>query len=173
MSRYAAYAVVVASAVACATATRSPEVLSTESHRTPASADTGGTPIAMSPLYKSSDGGALGAMRSVVTTREEFERVWQVAHSTHLTNKPPLPQVDFSRQAVVVAAMGFQGGAGTEIRITRAVQRGSVLEIFVELRLLSERCSSYSGIQYPTEMVRVPATRSTPVFHDTITRVDC
>ena len=129
------------------------------------------TAVPFSVLYES-DGGVRHALRGVVDTREEFERLWREMHAG-TTPIPEVPTVDFTREMVIVAAMGFQAGVGSKIVITGVRDQGNVLDITVEVRPLPVGCPGYPTVTYPTVMVRAPAKRATPVFHDRVMETPC
>jgi hypothetical protein len=128
-------------------------------------ADTLSRPI---EIYNDPNSG-LGAIRAVITTRAEFDKLWEILRR----DKSELPPVvDFSKDMVVVAGMGQQLGAGNGIRITSVRDTTYLLGITVEFANQTAEClkGGYPVIDHPTTMVRVPRSRSTPVFRDIVHR---
>lgn len=124
-----------------------------------------GLPIKV--LYESPEGGLRHALRAVVDTREEFERLWREIHSG-VTPLPALPTVDFKSEMVIVASAGSQASVGSEIAITEVRDHDGVLDVTVEVRPFPVGCPGYPKVTYPTVMVLLPATLSTAVFRDRI-----
>jgi hypothetical protein len=133
---------------------------------------TEGAMVPINVLYQSPNSGIRRALRAVVGTREAFEGLWREVHA-RTTPTPNLPAVDFAREIVIVASMGFQASVGSEIAITGVRDRSSFLEVTVDVRAFPTGCDTPPEVTYPAVMVRVPATRSTPVFQDRVIETHC
>ena len=131
-----------------------------------------GTMVPMTVFYESREGGVRYALRAVIDTRDEFERLWQEIHAG-ATPTPSVPIVDFKREMDVAASTGFQASVGSTIAIVGVRDRDNLLEVTVEVRPFPVGCDGYPAVTYSTTMVRVPATRSTPIFQDRVIRTRC
>jgi hypothetical protein len=67
------------------------------------------------------------AQDRVIADEGTFAKFWSEAYP-NADSRPPLPQVDFSRRMVVVAASGHPS-PGHQIRIDRIVRRGTAVGI--------------------------------------------
>jgi len=120
------------------------------------------------PLEIFNDGGSgLNAIRGVIQTPAELDRLWVVLRRDK--SEPP-PSVDFSKDMLIVAGMGWEPVAGYRIRISTVRDAARLLEIMVDIAISTADCTraGYATIDHPTVMVRVPKSQSTPVFQDRV-----
>jgi hypothetical protein len=108
-------------------------------------------------------GGVLQRSRLVIRTRDEFNKFWTVSAAY----KVPAPEVDFSREMIVVAAMGERPSSGYQIVIEDACEVNNRIEIFVRSMSL-EKCGLHLGVlTAPVHIVRLPQTQLPVVFQET------
>src|SRR5512134_158290 len=125
---------------------------------TPACARGGGAavvpslaPVTASTRLYSDDGPAFtDSVRIAVRDMATWQQVWAQATSTQ-GEPPPLPQVDFSQEMVLVAAAG-QMHPGDQIRIDSAGVRAGV---FVAIVRTITACRQFPAAAYPLDIVRV------------------
>ena len=109
--------------------------------------------------------------RLVIRDRDEFNELWnQIMRSA--SDKPPLPEVDFSREMLIVAAMGQQPSVN-EIIVDSACEVDNQLEVLVRItRFLP--CGAHAGLLPETvDIVRLPKTDLPVVFRETEVTSDC
>lgn len=101
--------------------------------------------------------------------------VWKRIHSRDPrlgpSPVPPLPEIDFSREIVVVAAMGSRPTAGYFISIDGAYERDNLLEVVV--RSVETRCGGFTILTAPLAIVRLPKTERSVVFREIEVAVPC
>lgn len=116
-------------------------------------------------------GGISERSRLVIRSREEFEKLWQQI-TRQVSDKPPLPEVDFAREMLIVAAMGAQPER-YEIIIDSACEVDNQLEVSVRsTRFLP--CGANVGVLPQTlDIVRVPKTDLPVVFRESEVTCDC
>lgn len=117
------------------------------------------------------NGGMSQRARLVIRNRAEFNELWNKITST-ASDKPPLPEVDFSREMLIVAAMGQQPSR-YEIIIDSACEIDNQLEVSVRsTRFLT--CGLQAGLPPETvDIVRLPKTDLPVVFRETEVTSDC
>ena len=115
-------------------------------------------------LRRGSGSGFEYALRAVVGNSETFREMWARAIRGY-QSPPPLPAVDFSRDMVVVVAMGMQTDDGYGIRIDSAVVHGEAIDVYVFLTT-GANCIQGAEVTWPFDMVRVPKRFGVIVFHD-------
>ena len=117
------------------------------------------------------NGGISQRARLVIRDRAEFNELWNKITST-ASDKPPLPEVDFSREMIIVAAMGQQTST-YEIIIDSACEVDNQLEISVRsTRFLP--CGLQAGLPpQPLDIVRLPKRDLPVVFRETEVTSDC
>src|SRR5262245_64975265 len=86
---------------------------------------------------------------------------------------PPVPEVDFSREMVVVAALGRRPSSGYEIVFTGASEADGVVTMELETKAPGPRCVTLSVITAPVDLARVPKRDGRVVFRPTPTVVNC
>ena len=77
-------------------------------------------PDPASTLVYTSYSAIASAERLLISDSTTWREAWERLHSTR-SPRPPLPIVDFRREAVILAALGFRGTGGFAIRIDSLV----------------------------------------------------
>lgn len=118
-----------------------------------------------------SNGGPLERARLVFRDREEFAKFWQ--EMTRMTiNDAPLPEVDFSREMLIVAAMGEKSSPAYRIIVDDACEVNNQLEVPVS-SIDNSRCGAALGVVVsPVDIVKLPRTDLPVVFRELETS-DC
>jgi len=117
------------------------------------------------------NGGISQRARLVIRDRDEFNKLWQqIIRQT--SDKPPLPEVDFSREMLIVAAMG-QTPSHYEIIIDGACEVDTQLEVLVRSTKFLP-CGANTGLFPETvDIVRLAKTDLPVVFRETEVTMDC
>lgn len=117
-------------------------------------------------------GGISQRSRLVIRNRDEFNELWKQLTGSG-SYKPPLPEVDFSREMLVVAAMGQKPSSGYEIIIEGACEVDNQIEVLVR-SVDFLKCGLQLGIlTAPVDIVRLPRTELPVVFRETEESSDC
>jgi hypothetical protein len=116
-------------------------------------------------------GGISRRARLIIRTRDEFNELWnEITRST--SDKPPLPEVDFSREMLIVAATGPEKEPH-ELIIDSACEVNNQLEVVVR-NTKSAPCGASLGLPPPTvDIVRLPKTELPVVFREIEDTSDC
>jgi hypothetical protein len=111
------------------------------------------------------------ALRLVIKNRDEFNDFWK-----QLTARvppggwvPPLPEIDFSKEIIVVAAMGARPSSGYWTIIDGACEVDGQVEVFVS-NVEGTACAGHGQFPaetYPADAVRLPQTDLPIVFRET------
>jgi hypothetical protein len=109
------------------------------------------------------------ALRLVIKNRDEFSNFWK-----QLTARvppggwiPPLPEIDFSKELIVVAAMGARPSSGYWTIIDGACEVDGQVEVFVS-NVEDATCTGrLAVVTYPADAVRLPKTDLPIVFRET------
>lgn len=110
-------------------------------------------------LWRDDGGGIPDSSEHVVRDMDTMRDFWQRATSTQ-TTPPPLEEIDFRRQMVLIVAAGRMSPED-EIRIdsigvrSEAVPGGDTRDVLVVQFTITENCSRFPGDVYPVEIVRV------------------
>ncbi len=117
-------------------------------------------------------GGISQRSRLIIRNRDEFNELWKQLTASG-SYKPPPPEVDFSREMIVVAAMGQRPSSGYEILIDGACEVDNHVEILVR-SFDSVKCGMQATVlTAPVDIVRLPRTELPVVFRETEVSSDC
>jgi len=99
---------------------------------------------------------------------------WAPFWANHTRGSLPLPEVDWSREMVLVAAVGLRNEAGDSVRVQRVLQTsdGALVELLE--RVPGDFCSPAARRQYPFHIVVTPVTPSGIQFGEPrVQRIPC
>jgi len=117
------------------------------------------------------NGGISQRARLVIRDRAEFNELWNQIMRV-ISDKPPLPEVDFSREMIIVAAMGQQLSR-YEIIIDGACEVDNQLEVLVRSTKFLP-CGLQAGLPPETvDIVRLPKTDLPVIFREIEVTSDC
>lgn len=132
------------------------------------------------PIVRFATEGATLAYNSGFTTPERRvirdTAAWSSAWATlwaHNATAPALPAVDFTREMVLVAAMGQRSTGGHDILIDSVAATGSELLVRVRSRSPGAGCATTSALTEPVDIVRVPVRMQAVFFAEYSAVVRC
>ena len=112
------------------------------------------------------NGGIAERKRLVIRDRDQFNEFWKELFRSS-SDKPLLPEVDFSREMIVVAAMGQRPSSAYAIIIDSACEVGNQLEVLVR-SIDASKCGMQLGVlTAPVDVVRLPKTDLPVIFRET------
>lgn len=111
------------------------------------------------------------AEETVVRDRAAWEAMWQQLHNGLAAD--PLPAVDFTRDMVVLVAVGQRSTGGTSVRVdgVAAAAGGAVVRYTVTEP--GAGCMSTQVITAPVDVVRVPRAAGAVRFERRVTQSVC
>jgi hypothetical protein len=138
---------------------------------------TNATPLSMTRLREGAASfltfsGYEQATTLVVRDRDAWQLVWNQAHRNILP-MPLLPQIDFSQEMIVVAALGPRPSSGYDVVFTQASEVNGVITVDAEARSPGATCATLTVITSPLDLARLPARSGTVLFHITSSTVLC
>ncbi len=116
--------------------------------------------------------GFVQAERLVITDQAAWQSVWQIAHAT-VSPEPPLPAVDFDREAVLAVAMGRQPSGGFAIRLEAAHQDDQAVTVSVRSVAPGAGCLVPQVVTSPVDLVRMPRSPLPVRFVETSETLNC
>jgi hypothetical protein len=152
---------------------------------------TAGAAACGSPTGSSSPGEALGITRlrvepfslTYASGLRERQRLvvrdasaWQQAWSSiwrGTSPEPPIPQVDFGREIVVVAAMGERLTGGFTILIDSALEGTSGVSIRIRSISPGSGCGTTQALTQPVDIARVPRRDGSVTFDERLETQEC
>jgi hypothetical protein len=139
-----------------------------------------GTPVTVTPLGPkrsgprmsfTSNSGIGDPLRIVIRDGDAWREMWKRIHSPDadhdpISELPPLPEIDFSREIVVVVASGARANGGYAIIVDGAYERDDRLEIVVRSVSPGKGCFNVQMVTQPVDIVRLPKTERSVVFRE-------
>lgn len=92
-----------------------------------------------------------------IRTPAEWHGQWRRLTARH-GNPPPPPEVDFSREMVLLAASGAKGSGGYSVTIERVLESPGELVAYARHVSPGPRCGTIAVITHPVDLVRIPAS---------------
>ena len=110
------------------------------------------------------------SLRLVIKNRDEFSDFWkQLTSQIPPSNGiPPPPEIDFTKEMIVVSAMGQRPSSGYLTIIDGACEVDGQVEVFVSNLEADVKCIGVAtSLTYPADAVRLPRTDLPVVFRET------
>ena len=108
----------------------------------------------------------------VIRDREAWLDVWKRIHSpdpTHgpYSTLPPLPEIDFSREMLIVVTLGARPTGGYGIIVDAVYEQHDQLEVVVRSISPGKSCFVTQSTTQPVDIVRLAKTERSVVFRET------
>jgi hypothetical protein len=104
--------------------------------------------------------------RRVIRDVPSWTAVWGRIYENQ-SSKPPLPAIDFSKEQVIVAALGARPSSGYSIRITGASGSGNAITVRLESQSPAPGCAVLTVVTYPVTVAKMGRTTGSAVFEET------
>ena len=124
--------------------------------------------------------------RMVIRDRPTWAEVWRQMHSGNVSFSysgpgsepvisvpPPLPEIDFFRNMVLVVTMGSEPTGGYAIVIDGVYERANQLEVVVRNISPGRNCFTFPAATRPADIVELVRREGSVVFRDIDTVTDC
>ena len=139
-----------------------------------------GTPVPIMPLSPrrcptcpfTATSGIKGRLRLLVRDHDAWLDVWKAINQPRVP-MPPLPEIDFSREMLVVVGLGEKRTGGYSIVVDRAYESAEQLEIEVVSQSPGRNCVLTQVLTQPVDIARLPRTHRSVAFHDTEVVHEC
>ena len=114
-------------------------------------------------------------IRDADAWRDLWKRIYGPDHGYGAGAKelPPLPEIDFSRDMIVVAALGGRGSSGYTIIVDGAYEQDDRLEIIVRTISPGKGCMNLTVVTAPADIVRLPKINRSVLFREIKAVHDC
>lgn len=120
-------------------------------------------PAVIDTVFETSVSGLATAERMILADGDEWASFWAELTGLMLP-EPPLPEVDFTSQRIVVLAMGERPSGGYDIGVTKIFQAADTLGIVVVERSPDAGCVTTSQVTTPALVLRIPAPDGPVMF---------
>jgi hypothetical protein len=116
--------------------------------------------------------GLSDSVRVVIRDDARWHEYWQRIHSPFIP-QPPVPPIDFAREAVVVAALGPRPNAGYDILIQAAQRDSAGIQVFLRRSNPGPGCPVSAVVAQPVDLARIAAIDVPVRFVERITTIPC
>ncbi len=116
--------------------------------------------------------GIADSQRVVIRDAVAWRQYWTVIHRPFIP-APAMPEVDFNREMVVLAALGARPSGGFLIRIDSVTPDSARLVVQVTRIVPGRGCALPAVVTQPVDLVRVPTTPLPVTFAEREERTDC
>jgi hypothetical protein len=110
--------------------------------------------------------------RLVVSDSGTWQQVW-TSIWRRVSPEPPLPQVDFGSEIVVVAAMGERSTGGFTILIDSASETTAGISIRIRSTSPGAGCGTTQALTQPVDVARVPWRGGAVTFDELMETQEC
>jgi hypothetical protein len=112
--------------------------------------------------------------RMVIRDEVSFEEFWnELTAPTRPHGSVPRPEIDFSQQTVIVAALGSRGSTGFWIAIDGVYRKSSKLYVVTHEHLLGSHCEASAMVTNPVIAIAVDLIAGEAVFVEEQTVHEC
>ena len=108
----------------------------------------------------------------VIRDREAWLEFWKQL-SSRQQPPPPLPDIDFLREMLIVVSMGQRNTGGFDITVDGVYERDKKLEVVVKNISPGPNCGTTQAFTQPVDIVRVQKSDYSVVFRETDVTNDC
>ena len=112
------------------------------------------------------------SVHTVIRDSAEWSAVWR-GITRPFYPPPPLPQVDFDRDMLVVAALGARPTGGYDVVIEGARQDASTIEIALRTSSPAPGCPVSAAMTQPVDLATIPASSRAVRFRERSVIVPC
>lgn len=116
--------------------------------------------------------GVNDSVRAVVRDSANWRALWQRINRIFIP-APALPPIDFSREMVVVAALGARPSAGYDIVIESVEQDSAGIEVALRRTGPAPGCPVPAVMTQPLDVARIPASEQRVRFRERSVVVPC
>ena len=116
--------------------------------------------------------GIVKRLRVVIRDQDEWRELWKELFSRQQP-VPSLPDIDFSREMLIVVAMGEVNTGGFTIMVDGVYEKEKQLELVVKSTGPGKNCMVTQAFTQPVDIVRVSKSDHAVVFRETGVSNDC
>ena len=136
-----------------------------------------GTPVHFTELDPKRPGptinsGIVKPLRVVVRDRDAWLEMWK-QHSSRQLPPPPAPEIDFSREMLILVAHGQTSTGGFQVMVDGIYERDNKLEVVVKSTAPGKRCMVTQALTQPVHIVRLQQSDRSVVFRETNETKNC
>jgi hypothetical protein len=124
-----------------------------------------GESVSFRTVDKGPASGFQAPQQSFIATQKEWVETW-ITREGPVTPKRPHPEIDFSREVVIVAALGAKNTGGYAVEITRIVRTKDAIEVYLRRTAPAENAKVPTGATSPFVLARMAKPDRPVTFRD-------
>lgn len=128
--------------------------------------------IVFKSITKGKNSGFENPTTKVIVTQQELEIIWKQAWS-RFSDVPQLPTIDFSKNQVVLIALGAKNNGGYSLEIEKITESKKEFTVNYFETKAGENCMTTQAIVFPFELIEIEKTAKKVVFNSSEKIVDC
>lgn len=128
--------------------------------------------FAFNSIKKTNDSGFESPTTKVIATQQELEKVWKQAWS-RISDVPQLPTLDFSKNQVILIALGAKNNGGYGLEIEKLTETKNELVVNYFETKPGENCMTTQAIVFPLEIIEIEKNAKKIVFNSSEKIVNC
>lgn len=105
-------------------------------------------------IKSGTNGGFTKKYNEVITSNEDFQKTWDRAF-INMTEKSPLPEIDFENKMLILVTMGEQNSGGHKIEVSGVNVAPDGVGISILETKPGKKCMSTSAMTYPYQIVEI------------------
>jgi hypothetical protein len=116
--------------------------------------------------------GVRDSLRTVVRDSLLWRQLWERINQPFFP-RPSLPLIDFSREMIVVAALGSRPSEGYDVVIERVEQDSTGIEVALRRATPAPGCPVAAVVTQPLDLARIPASDQPVRFRERTVVIPC
>jgi hypothetical protein len=130
------------------------------------------TRLRAEPYTFTYNSGLTDSARIVVQDANTWAATWTAIWRRH-SPEPALPNIDFSREMLVVAALATRSSGGYSIFVDSAYQRTDHIEVVIRKVSPGSRCGVTTALTEPVDIARLPRSSQPVRYREQSVVRDC
>lgn len=110
--------------------------------------------------------------RLLMRDASAWSRAWLTIHD-RMQPQPPLPDIDFAKDIVVLVALGDRPSTGYHVIVKRASRLGEGITVSIESSSPGPGCGGLTVLTQPVDVAKMPRAVGPVVFVETKVVRDC
>ena len=110
--------------------------------------------------------------RQVIRDVAAWGKVWASIYDNSAF-KPPLPDIDFTKDMIVVVALGERSSGGYGILVTGASRANDVISVRIETQSPGSDCGVTLALTHPVDVAKIPRSSAYGQFEETAKIINC
>lgn len=128
--------------------------------------------IEFKSIAKNSNSGFEKLTQEVFNNQQDFDKAWATAWS-HFSDPTPTPSIDFTKETIVLVALGMRNNGGYQLKINSVHEQGNEITVDYTEITPNSKCATTQAIVFPYEFISIPKTSTKVVFKTSEQVGDC